>query len=448
MKNIDTLLNQALEQARLCGADQADVMISQSESNSALVRKGVIEGIKHSEQLGLGLRVFKGKKLALISSNDLSKEALRHCAERACAMADALPDSPYDGLPEASAKKLDAHAVDQLDLVDRETALDTKSLVEQAYEMEQIALDHKNITNSNGSSAGYGSSLTGYASTNGFQHYFKRTHFSRAISVVAGHGEAMERDYASHSALHFSDLRSIEELGREAAERALRRLNPKKPKTASLPLIFDRRVSPSLIGHLVSALNGAAIVQKTSFLTEKMGQDIFSPSVTIEDNPLRLRGLGSRPFDMEGNHTTHLNLVENGALKNWLLDTRCARQLGLLSNGHAVRSYKSMPHPGVSNVTLRPGSLSPEQLMNDVSEGILITEMMGNAVNLLTGDYSRGASGFMIRNGKIAEPLSGFTIAGNLNDMFARLEPGNDLFIEHIINAPSVRIDGMTIAGL
>ncbi|MDF7674455.1 TldD/PmbA family protein [Acetobacteraceae bacterium ESL0709] len=447
MNKIEALLTQALDLARQQGAEDADVVVSQGESDTALVRNGTVEGVKHSEQLGLGLRVFIDGKVALVSTHDVSAEALSHCAERACDMAAALPPSPFDGLLEDIPHKIDSASIDQLDLVDRKTILKTPDLIAQAQEMEQTALGYKDVTNSNGASASRACRTVGYATSRGFLSSYQRTYFNRSISVVAGPKEAMERDYASHSALHYADLKNGETLGREAAERAVNRLHPQKPHTATLPVIFDRRISSSLIEHFLAAINGSALVQKTSFLTEKMGEKIFPENVTIEDKPLIPRGLGSHPFDMEGHDVYDLNLAWHGLLTNWLLDSRCARQLGLPCNGRAARSYASAPHPGISNIIMRPGQQTQEDMIREIPEGVLITEMMGNAINPLTGDYSRGASGFMIRQGNIAEPLSGFTIAGNLNDMFSRFDPASDLLMENTINAPSIRIDGMTIAG-
>lgn len=447
MTKIEALLTQALDLARQNGADDADVMVSQSNSDTALVRNNEIEGIKHSEQTGLGLRVFINGKMALVSTHDLSTEALSLCAERACAMAEASPVSPFDGLTENPLEKINPALIDQLDLIDRKTSLTIDELVAHAREMEQAALEYKEITNSNGASTGSSSSTIGYATSRGFSGHYQRTQFNRAISVIAGSEESMERDYANHGTLHYSDLKSCTTLGKEAAERAIKRLHPRKPRTKKLPVIFERRIASSLIGHFLSAINGSAIVQKASFLTGKLGEKIFPDSIIIEDKPLLPRGLGSRPFDMEGHEVFDLNLAWHGLLVNWLLDSRCARQLKLPCNGRAIRSYGTPPQPGASNAFLHAGPQKPDEMIKDISEGILITEMMGNAINPLTGDYSRGASGMMIRQGEIAEPLSGFTIAGNLNDMFAHLEPASDLLMENIINAPSIRIDGMTIAG-
>lgn len=441
------LLERALTAAKRHGADHADAVLFRTHDRSALVREGRPEGMDHAETVALGLRVFRDGRMASVSGTDISAEALEQLSERVCAMAAAVPPAPYDGLAAHPLERPDAALVERLDLVDFTPAPDMAALLESARATEAAALEQAGITKSNGASASASRQEIALATSGGFSGVYARTRFGRGVSVVAGPEGAMERDYAMHSATHQADLRDGAALGREAAERAVARLNPRRPATGALPVIFDRRVSATLLGHLASAINGATIARGASFLRDRLGQAVFAPGITIADAPRRPRALGSRPFDAEGCAAPDLSLIEDGRLVAWLLDSRTARQLGMTSNGRAVRSASGAPHPGTSNFYLAPGAQSAEALRADITEGLLVTELMGNALNLQTGDYSRGASGFMIRNGEIAEPVSGLTLAGNLTVMFASLIPADDLQFDHAHVAPSVRIDRMTIAG-
>jgi PmbA protein len=267
------------------------------------------------------------------------------------------------------------------------------------------------------------------------------------MSAIAGDGTAMERDYDFTSALHASDLDAAEAIGRNAGERAVARINPRKVATKRVPVVFDRRVAGGLVGHLAGAINGSAIARKTSFLKDKLGERLFPPGIHIVDDPLRRRGLRSRPFDGEGVAGRRLAIVEDGVLKTWLLDCATARELNLATTGHAQRGVSSAPSPGASNLHLEAGRLSPDELIADITEGFYVTELIGMGVNQVTGDYSRGATGFWIENGRRTYPVSEVTIAGNLIDMFRGLTPANDLEFRFGINAPSLRVEGLTVAG-
>lgn len=447
MSDLSPLLHKALQAARHYGADHADVVVTSGRGHSAMIRQGQAEGIKQTENIHLGLRVFRGKRVATVSGNDTSPQTLDQLAECACAMAQAVPESPFDGLADHILTAPTTQSIQALDLVDSTSPLETTHLLEAAKQMETAALSHPGITNSSGSSASVSCTTIALATSSGFHGAYQHSHYGLGVSVLAGQGTSMERDYAMHSALHHADLRNPEEIGHEAAKRTLARLNPSRPKTGSYPVIFDHRISSSLLEHLAAAINGATIAQEASFLTQKLNQKIFADHITIVDDPTLPRRPGSHPFDGEGCSSSRLNLVDNGRLTQWLLDSRCARQLNLPPNGRAARSLNGSLYPKCSNLFLQPSHLSPTELYHDITEGIMITELMGNSINMLTGDYSRGASGFMIRHGNIAEPVSGLTIAGNLNDMFARLQPANDLHDDHSINAPSLRINHMSIAG-
>jgi PmbA protein len=283
--------------------------------------------------------------------------------------------------------------------------------------------------------------------SSGFHGAYLTSHHGLSMSAIAGEGTAMERDYDFSSALHTADLESAERIGRTAGERAVARLNPRKVATKRVPIVFDRRVAGGLVGHLASAINGSAIARKTSFLRDKLGQRLFAPGVRIIDDPLRRRGLRSRPFDGEGVAAKPLAVIDDGVLKSWFLDCATARELNLTTTGHAHRGVSSAPSPGPTNLHLEPGTQSPEQLIADIAEGFYVTELIGMGVNGVTGDYSRGASGFWIENGTIGYPVSEVTIAGNLVPMYAGLVPANDLEFRYGTNAPTVRLEGLTVAG-
>ncbi|MCL1562011.1 TldD/PmbA family protein [Parasaccharibacter sp. TMW 2.1886] len=441
-------LEAALKFARQHGADHADAVMLRGRSRSAMIRQGQAEGLRHAESLSLGLRVFHQGRVATVSGNDVTPEALSQLAERACAMARVVPPSPDDGLADEPLMPVPASTIAKLDLLDPSGTPDTPALLDRAREMEDAALSHAGITNSSGASTSTTLQDIALATSAGFAGQYQRSGHSCGVSVLAGTGTGMQRDYALHSAVHQTDLENPARLGHEAARRALARLNPTRPRTGLYPVLFDPRVSGSLLGHLAGAINGSAIVQGTSFLKDRLNEAVFGSGVTITDDPTLPRLAGSRPFDGEGTACLPLDLVKDGQLRHWLLDSRCARRLGLpASNGRANRTGGGNVHPGPSSLFLHAGPHSPEELRRDIREGVLITELMGNAINMLTGDYSRGGSGFMIRNGEIAEPVSGITVAGNLLDMFARLIPANDLNLMTGHHAPTIRIDQMSLAG-
>ncbi|GBR10590.1 TldD/PmbA family protein [Gluconobacter frateurii] len=434
-----------LAAAKRHGADHADAIFIRNESESAMVRKGVPEGIERSESVALGLRVFRGQKAASVSTSVLDDAEFDRLAEQACAMALVVPEDRFGGLaPDAMIGHFDAAGLDLADTA----SPDMDILLSRAREAEEAALAVSGVTNTNGASVGHGRTVIALGTSAGFMGSYSRTGHSISASVLAGEAASMQRDYAYHSTVHLEDLDAPETIGRLAGERAVARINPGRPRTGTYDVIYDPRVSSSLVGHLVSAINGASIARGTSFLKEAMGTRILNAGLTVRDNPRLVRGLASRPFDGEGCAAEALDLVTDGVLQTWLLDSRSARQLGLRSNGRASRGVSGPPSPSVTNLHLAPGDLSAVELRSDIKEGILVTELMGSSVNMLTGDYSRGASGFMIRNGEIAEPVAELTIAGNLRDMFIRMVPASDLSFRSSVNAPSIRIDGMSIAGL
>jgi len=429
--------------ARKKGADQADCLFVQSQSLAAQVRNGDLEELEQADSFDIGLRVFVGQSQAIVSSTDIGKQALPEMIERAIAMAKLAPEDPYAGL--ADPNRLERHAGD-LDLSD-DTPPNSDWLIEQATIVEATALGHDGITNSEGADASWSMARLALSTSGGFEGAYDTTSFGASCSVLAGEGLGMERDYSYSSARHRDDLMSAEAIGHEAATRTLKRLGATKPKTAKVPVVYDPRLSGSIISALAGAISGGAIARKSSFLTDKIGAAIFANGITIIDDPKRKRGLRSKPFDGEGTTNKALKLVEDGVLKHYLLDGATARQLGLAPNGRASRGTSTPPAPSSTNLYLQAGKVSRDELIGEIKDGFYVTEMMGQGANLVTGDYSRGASGFWIRDGHLAEPVSEVTIAGNLKEMFLNLTPASDLEFRYGINAPTLRIDGMMVAG-
>ncbi len=426
------------------GATAADAMVYERRDSSISIRQGVVEELEQSEAREIGLRVFAGQSSAIIAGSVLTPEARTRLAERAMAMAKLAPPDPYLGI--ASADQLATQELD-LDLVSKTfpTAAELKHLAE---ETESLALGVAGITRSNGAGASSSSSDVALASSNGFAKSYRRTGFGLSFSVIAGEGTNMVRDYDGTSANHFEDLDKPEKIAASAADRAVKRMNPQKLPSQSVPVIFDRRVASSLIGHLSGAINGSSIARGVSFLKDKLGQQVFTPNITIVDDPHRLRGFSSRSFDSEGLATSRRNFIDKGTLTSWVLDLRSARQLNLQPTGNGSRGLASQPSPATSNMHMEPGEQSPEDLIKAMNKGLLITEFIGSSINPATGDYSRGVSGFWIENGEIKFPVSEITVAGNLKDMFMNLTPANDLIFKSSTNAPSCLVEGMTIAGI
>jgi PmbA protein len=436
------LLGDLMRWAMAGGADAADALYVNGESISVAQRLGKREKLESSEGHDLGLRVFVGKRQAFVSSTDFEPKALRTLAQRAVDMARAVPEDPVCGI---APEELLAEDWPDLDLDDRRRP-SARSLVALAAETEDAARSVKGVTNSEGAEASWGRTGVVLAASNGFSGTYRRSGYSLSCAVLAGEGTGMERDYEWSSAVHLEDLMAASRVGRNAGRFVVERLNPRKAVSARLPVVYDRRVSGSLIGHLAGAINGRAVARGTSFLKDRMGARIFAEGVRILDNPRRKRGLGSKPFDAEGLPTRRLAVVDDGVLTTWLLDLAAARQLNLAPTGHAARGTSGPPSPSTSNFYLEKGKESVDELISDIKSGLLITDLIGFGVNGVTGDYSRGASGFWIENGKRAWPVSGITVAGNLKDMFLNLRPASDLQFKSSMNAPTVRIEGMTIA--
>jgi PmbA protein len=425
------------------GADAADAVAVRAMSLSIEVRDGAVEESESAEGDDLGLRVLVGKRQAVVSTNDMASDSSAALAARAVAMARAAPEDKFAGLADAA---LLAHDFPDLDLIDPD--LPTVSQLEtMAREAEVAALAVKGVAKSGGASASAGIGGMVLVTSHGFRGAYLGSSHGVSMTAIAGEGTRMERDYDYSSVRHASDLESPQKIGRTAGERAVERINPRKVTTRKVPVVFDPRVAGSLVSHLASAANGASVARKTSFLRDKMGQKLFADGIRIIDDPLRKRGLRSHPFDGEGVAGNKLALVDDGVLRSWILDCSTARELGLATTGHASRGVSSTPSPGASNLHLEAGALSPGALIADIKDGFYVTDLIGMGVNMVTGDYSRGASGFWIENGKRTYAVSEVTIAGHLLDIFRTLTPANDLEFRYGINAPTVRLEGLTVAG-
>jgi PmbA protein len=406
------------------------------------VRDGAVEESESSEGDDLGLRVLVGKRQAVVSTNDLTGD-VRALAERAVAMAKVAPEDQFTGLADEA---LLAHQFPDLDLLDPNLPT-VKQLETMARAAEEAGLSVKGVTKSGGASASAGIGGMVLVTSHGFRGAYLGSRHGVSMTAIAGDGTGMERDYDYSSALHASDLESPEKIGLTAGARAIERLNPRKITTRKVPVVFDPRVANTLVGHLASAANGASVARKTSFLKDKMGVQLFASGIRIIDDPLRKRGVRSHPFDGEGVAGKKLALVDDGVLRSWILDSSTARELGLVTTGHAQRGVSSSPSPGASNLHLEAGKVSPEDLIADIKDGFYVTDLIGSGVNGVTGDYSRGASGFWIENGKRTYPVSEVTIAGHLFEIFRTLTPANDLEFRYGVNAPTVRLEGLTVAG-
>lgn len=432
-----------VERARAAGADAADAVYVGSESQSVQVRLGELEHVDRSEGEEIGLRVFVGSQSASVATSDFSDEALGALVERAVAMAREAPEDPYAGL--AAPELLTHGPFPDIDAEDRRE-VDPLELRRIALAAEKAALAVEGVTNSSGGSAGTSTSTMALATSDGFAGAYRATGFSNSASVIAGEGSSMQRDSAWHGARHLRDVDAPEVTGTLAGERAVARLNPGKPKPGRYPVLFDPRVAGTLLGHFTGAVTGSSVARKSSFLQEKLGQQIFAKGIQILDDPLRPRGSRSRLFDGEGLPVTLMALVEDGILKTWIADSAAARQLGIKPTGHAVRGASGPPGAGPSNLYIAAGSRSREELLTAYPEAVLITELIGQGVNGVTGDYSRGAAGFMVRGGEIAEPVAEITIASNLLDMFATMEPGSDLEFRRGWDSPTLLVPEMTVA--
>lgn len=432
-----------VEQAKMAGATAADAVYHCDASTEVQVRLGALEDVVRSEGEEIGLRVFLGQRSATISSSSMNPDVLKDLVDRALDMALEAPEDQYAGL--APSDMLLKGAVPDVDSDDGADP-DPQSLRAVALACEDAARAVHGVTNSEGAGASAGRSIFALATSHGFAGVSRASGYGISASVLAGEGDAKERDYDWRSARYRSDLDSAEAIGKRAGERAVRRVNPGTIKSGAIPVVFDPRIGGSLVGHLISSIGGSAIARKTSFLLDALSDALFDSAISIVDDPLRPRGLGSRAFDGEGLPTARRAIIDKGVLTGWLMESAAARQLGLKPTGHASRSGSGAPGTSPSNVHLEGGTVSVAELIADIDYGVYVHELSGQGVNLVTGDYSRGAAGHLIEKGEITTPVSEFTIAGTLKEMFRALTPANDLEFIRSTNVPTLRVDGMTVA--
>ncbi len=436
-------LEDLLKAAKAAGAEAADAVYAEGDSLSHTQRLGTVEMIERSEGRDLGLRVLVGHRQASVSATEIEPKTFAGLAERAVAMARAVPEDPFCGI---AGPDLIAGQPPGIEMADAEEP-PADLLIARASEAEDAARAVEGVTNSEGAEASWGRTRIFLAATNGFSGSYARTSHSVGVSVVAGSGADMQTDYDYHTAVFSADLMAPAAIGRSAGKRAIARLGARSVKTVKAPVVFDPRVAGSLLRHLLGAINGASVARGTSFLKDRLGKAVMASGLTVVEDPHRPRGLRSKPFDGEGVANCRRNLVESGVLTTWLLDLRSARQLDLAPTGHASRGTSGPPSPSATNVYLEPGTVSQQEMLGGIDNGLYVTEMIGMGVNGVTGDYSRGAGGIWIDKGEPAFPVTEMTVAGNLKDMFKAITPADDLDLRYGIDAPTLRIDGMTVAG-
>lgn len=444
--SLPDLTQRLLAAAKKAGADNADALAVESSSLNIEVRNGDLEQAERSEGIDIGLRVFLGQRGAIVSASDTRDETIEEMALRAVAMAKEAPEDPFSGLADASdlSEKRDAEG---LELADPATEPSPRDLQEDAVSAEAAALENKKITQVQSASAGYASRNVYVAATNGFAGGYARTDRGLSCVAICGTGTEMERDYDGDARIFQSDLRSADDIGRSAAERAVARSGAKKPPTGHFPVLFDERVASTLIGHLLVAANGSSVARGASWLRDELGKSVLPDNLSLHENPHRKRASGSRPFDAEGLATSPRNIIEDGILTGWTLDLATARKLGLHSTGNAARGPSSGPSPSTWNVTLTQGAQSRDDLIKDMGTGLLVTSLIGSTINPNTGDYSRGAAGLWVENGEITYAVNECTIAGNLRDILRTVIPANDARMHLSRVVPSLLVPGMTLAG-
>jgi PmbA protein len=440
----ENLLHEVVAAALKAGADAAEAVSAERRSLSIGVRLGELEEVEREESRDLGLRVFVGKRQASVSGSDISAEARAKLVERAVAMAKLAPQDPYAGL--ADPARLARGAVPDLDLFDP-TEPSAETLEARARTAEAAARAVPTVINSDGGSASWSASEWKLVTSGGFTGVHRASGFSLGASAIAGDENGMENGYDGRSTRWESDLPTPEAIGAEAGRRAAGRLGARKIASTTAPVIFENRLAASLMGPLIGAISGPSIARGTSFLKDKLGKPVFAKGIVITDEPHRLRGLGSSPFDDEGVANQRTAIIDAGVLTTWLLNTASARQLGLETTGHASRGLAGPPGVSPTNLTLQPGDRNQAELMRDAGQGLLVTSMFGPSLNGNTGDWSVGCSGFWFENGEIAYPVTEITVAGNLIEVFGRVVAGSDLEIRGASNAPSLLIDNLAIAG-
>ena len=440
----EALLHDVIAAALRSGADAAEAVAVERKALSVSSREGALEEVEREESRDLGLRVFVGKRQATVSGSDLSPAARARLIERVVAMARLAPEDPYAGF--APDERLARGPAPDLDLFDPAEP-SAEALEAAAAEADATARAVQGVTNTDGGSASWSASNWRLVTSAGFSGGHRASSFSLSASAIAGEGAAMERGGEGFTTRHLADLPDAQSIGAEAGKRAADRVGPRKLSSRTAAVMFENDLSTSLLGPLIGAVSGPAVARGTSFLKEKLGQPIFAKGITVRDDPLRKRGLGSTSFDDEGVAVGPLDLIDDGVLTTWLLHTSSAKQLGLQTTGHASRGLAGAPGVSPHNITLLAGADSPQSLMDQAGEGLLVTSMFGPSLNANTGDWSAGVSGVWWENGQPAYPVNEITVAGNLMDIYARLVPANDLEIRGSSNAPSIFVDALAIAG-
>lgn len=444
--NLEVIASALLDMSKKAGAESAEVFGLEKKSLNVDVLNGMLEGVERSESIDIGLRVILEGRQACLSSSDVREESLEKMVTRSLSMAREAPVDK-DIVLARNDQLVSAQNLEALDLIDTEVNVEADRLEKWAIEAEVEARKVKGITQVQGSSASVGIIKSHLAFSNGFSQGYSRSGVNISCVSISGQGNKMERDYASESRVHISDLPSPSSIGQLSGERAAARFGARKPPTGNYPVLYDERVASSLVGHLIGAINGASIVRGSSWLAKNLGEDIFPKNISIKECPLKARCSGSRPFDAEGLKTNTKNIINNGILETWLLDLSSSQNLGLESTGNAVRSVSSPPSPGISNISLIGGSKSRDYLIKEMGTGLLVTSMIGLTLNPITGDYSRGASGYWVENGEVKYPVNECTLAGNLKEMLKTIIPANDSKRHLSFSVPSLLVQGLKIAG-
>ncbi|MFL2787985.1 MAG: TldD/PmbA family protein [Paracoccaceae bacterium] len=444
--NLEVIASALLDMSKKAGAEAAEVIGLEKKSLNVDVLNGMLEGVERSEAIDIGLRVIVEGRQACLSCSDVREESLEKMVTRSLSMAREAPVDK-DIVLAANDQLVSAQDLEALDLIDTEVMVEADRLEKWAIEAEVEARKVKGITQVQGSSASVGIIKSQLAFSNGFSQGYSRSGVNISCVSISGQGNKMERDYASESRVHISDLPSPSSIGQLSGERAAARFGARKPPTGNYPVLYDERVSSSLVGHLIGAINGASIVRGSSWLAKNLGEEIFPKNISIKECPLKVRCSGSRPFDAEGLKTNTKNIINNGILETWLLDLSSSQNLGLESTGNAVRSVSSPPSPGISNISLIGGLKSRDYLIKEMGTGLLVTSMIGLTLNPITGDYSRGASGYWVENGEVKYPVNECTLAGNLKEMLKTIIPANDSKRHLSFSVPSLLVQGLKIAG-
>ena len=444
--NLEVIASALLDMSKKAGAEAAEVIGLEKKSLNVDVLNGMLEGVERSEAIDIGLRVIVEGRQACLSSSDVREESLEKMVTRSLSMAREAPVDK-DIVLARNDQLVSAQDLEALDLIDTEVMVEADRLEKWAIEAEVEARKVKGITQVQGSSASVGIIKSQLAFSNGFSQGYSRSGVNISCVSISGQGNKMERDYASESRVHISDLPSPSSIGQLSGERAAARFGARKPPTGNYPVLYDERVSSSLVGHLIGAINGASIVRGSSWLAKNLGEEIFPKNISIKECPLKARCSGSRPFDAEGLKTNTKNIINNGILETWLLDLSSSQNLGLESTGNAVRSVSSPPSPGISNISLIGGLKSRDYLIKEMGTGLLVTSMIGLTLNPITGDYSRGASGYWVENGEVKYPVNECTLAGNLKEMLKTIIPANDSKRHLSFSVPSLLVQGLKIAG-